>query len=540
MQLSLLVRRGRGPLFNSMIVMSGYVLSRITGLGRDVVIARHFGTSADLGAYYAAFRVTDLLYMVIIGGALGSSFIPVFIQVWQRDGVERAWHLASAVVSWALLLLALASTVLWLLAPALTARIFGGTATDVALTAHIIRLFLLSPLLLGLGGLAMAALNAQDRFTLPALAPAVYNLGIIGGAVLLAPQWGVWGLSWGVIIGAALYLLIQLPGLWRMGMRLQVTFGRQLMELKTIAQQMTPRVFGQAASQISLLITAALTTRLALGFEQLAGLNYAYQLMLLPYGVFALSLSTVAFPRLARLIAEGQHTELHASVRRTLAIILCLTLPATAGLLILNIPLVRLLFQRGEFDQVSLAHTVAPMLGYATALPAFAASEILIRTFYAMQKTWPPVLIGLFQVALNLSIGTLALMLGGDVSMLTLAFSFANNVEVLLLFILLGRQQPGIWHDRPLWHSIRAALLATGVVALFWYGMKYYSLAWLPFLALTGQYVWQRDSILLLLWLVVVGGAGCVLYMLVAAAFGMHEAQELWARLRRYLSRASH
>jgi putative peptidoglycan lipid II flippase len=531
-QLSRLSRQVRSPLFNSLIVIGGALVSRITGLARDVVISAQFGTDADLGAYYAAFRVTDLLYMVIIGGALGSSFIPVFIQVWNRDGVERAWHLASAVVTWALALLALASALLWVLAPQLTVWFFDDTKTNIALTAQIIRLFLLSPLLLGLGGLAMAALNAQDRFTLPALAPAIYNLGIIGGAIFLVPFLDIWGLAWGVIIGAGCYLLVQLPGLWDMGMRLHLTFGRGMAELKTIAQQMTPRVFGQAAAQISLLVTAALTTWLTFGFARLAGLNYAYQLMLLPYGIFSLSLSTVAYPRLARLIAENRHAELDASVRNTLSTILFLTIPATVALVILAVPLVRLLYQRFAFDQTSLLYTVMPLLGYATALPAFAAAEILIRAFYAMQQTWTPVLIGLLQVTLNLGVGTLALLSGGGVVALTLAFSLATNVELLLLLIMLGRRRPGIWAERTLWRSLGATVMATAGLALLLWAIRRLSLPWLPFLALSGSYAWREDMLLLLVWLAVVGGVGSLGYLGMAAALGSREAREVGARLR--------
>ncbi|GIV91917.1 MAG: hypothetical protein KatS3mg056_0626 [Chloroflexus sp.] len=141
--------------------------------------------------------------------------------------------------------------------------------------------------------------------------------------------------------------------------------------------------------------TLALAARLPDGDAKLAGLRWAYQLMLLPYGVFALSLSTVAFPRLARLVAEGQLPELMDDVRATLGRILWLTLPATAALITLGPALARVLFERGAFDAVSLQYTAAALTGYAFALPAFAASEIMIRTFYAMQRTWPPVLIGL-------------------------------------------------------------------------------------------------------------------------------------------------
>lgn len=534
MQLSSLARRVHGPLLHSLIVMCGYILSRVTGLVREIAIAAQFGTSAEIGAYRAAFKITDLLYMVIIGGALGSSFIPVFIQVWERDGSARAWKLSSAVVTWSLAVLALASAVLWVLAPQLTAWFYGGfDPQSLALTTALTRLFLLSPLLLGLGGLAMAALNARGHFTLPALAPAMYNLGIIAGAVLLAPHWGIWGLAWGVIIGAGCYLLIQLPGLWNLGMRLHIAFEHRMAELRTIAHQMVPRVLGQSAAQMSILVTAALTAYLAFAEERIAGLDYAYQLMLLPYGIFSLSLSTVAFPHLARLFAEQQYAELESSVRRTLSTILLLTLPATVALVTLAVPLVRLVYQYGAFDQTSLLYTVVPLMGYATALPAFAASEILIRTFYAMQETRIPVLVGLLQVTLNLGLGSFALMQGYGVGALTLAFSIANNVEMVLLLVLLSRSRPHLWRDPELWRSARATGLASLAVGLLLWAAQRLSLPYLPFLGLNGTYDWRTDFLALVMWLVGAGLAGGGLYGSLVVGLGASQARVVWTRIRR-------
>lgn len=522
------------PLINSVIVMGGYLLSRVTGLLREVAISARFGTGAELDAYRAAFKVTDFLYLVVIGGALGSSFIPVFLQVWNRDGEERAWRLASAVTTWALLILAGCSGVLFVFAAPLTNWLWskGFDASGLALITQLTRLFLLSPLLLGLGGLAMAALNARDRFTLPALAPAIYNIGIILGA-LLASRLGVWGLALGVVCGAALYLLVQIPGLWQLGMRLQPTLGRELKELGVIARQMAPRVIGQSAAQASILVTALLTARQGVGAGQISGLDYAYQLMLLPFGIFSLSLSTVAFPRLAQLYAEGQIDTLVANVRRTLAIILFLTVPASIALWVLGVPLVRLLFQRGAFDETSLRLTLGPLLGYASALPAFAASEILIRTFYAMQQTRPPVLIGLLQVVLNIFLGSLALQAGGGTAALALAFSLANNVESLLLFLLLGRRLPRIWHDRTLMHSIGASLGAALLLGAGLLALRQFSTPLLPFLAVGAPYVWQRDLAALIGWLALAAATGGLLYIGVAAALGSPEARRGLGRLRR-------
>lgn len=537
-QLSSRLRRvSTGAARNSLIVMGGFVLSRVTGLARDIVATYCFGTSAAAAAYRAAFSIVDLLYLIIIGGALGSSFIPVFIEVWERDGETRAWRLASAVVTWSLLALAVASAVIFVAAPRVVTLLYGGRGFDAAtldLTVALARLFLLSPLLLGLGGLAMAALNAREHFAMPALAQSVYNLGITLGAVLGGlTGLGIWGMAWGVVTGALLYLLVQLPPLWGMGMRLRLTLGRGMEEVGRIARQMGPRVVGQAAAYLSIVVTLALAARLPAGDANVAGLGYAYQLMLLPYGIFSLSLSQVAFPRLARLVAEGRYADLTADVRRTLATILWLTLPATAALLALGFPLARALFERGAFDARSLEYTVQALTGYALALPAFAASEILIRAFFAMQRTWTPVLVGVFQVALNLSLGVSLLRAGGDVGALAFAFSIANTIEALLLFALLGAALPGLWRARRLWWSLGASLAGALALGALLTGLTAASRSLVLAVSADYAYQWTRDLPLLLFWLIGVGVASALAYLALTAALGAAPARVVVERLRR-------
>src|SRR3712207_3486449 len=209
-----------GPLANTLIVAGGYLLSRVLGLARDVIISYQFGTGRELDAYRAAFGILDLIYLVVAGGALGSAFIPVFAGFLAEDRAEDAWSLASGLLNLALAALLAACALIALLADPLVALTVGsGFDPDKrALTAHILRLLLLQPVLLGLGGLAKATLESFDRFTLPAIGSNLYNLGIIGGA-LLAPWLGIDGLVWGVIAGAALFLLVQLPGLRGVGAR---------------------------------------------------------------------------------------------------------------------------------------------------------------------------------------------------------------------------------------------------------------------------------------------------------------------------------
>jgi putative peptidoglycan lipid II flippase len=521
---------------NSLIVMGGFGLSRLSGLLRDIIASYFFGTSAEIAAYRAAFSIVDLLYLLFIGGALGSSFIPIFIQVWERDGDESAWNLASAVLTWALLVLAVASALIFVAAPWLVTTVYGGQGFDpptLDLMRDLIRLFLCSPLLLGMGGLAMAALNARDRFLLPALAPSIYNLGIILGA-LAAPWLGIWGMAWGVIGGALLYVLVQVPGLRAIGMRLRPTLGRQIAEVGRVARQMGPRVIGQAAAHVSIVVTLALAARLPDGDAKLAGLSYAYQLMLLPYGVFSLSLSQVAFPRLARLVAEERFAELRADLRSTLGIILWLTLPAVAGLLVLGFPGARVLFERGEYGAASLQYTTTALLGYAAALPAFAASEIMIRGFYALQRTWIPVLVGLLQVSLNLALGSWFLRNGAGLAALALTFSVANTIEALLLAFLFERILPGIWRAWSLWRTLLASAVASLGLGLLWMWWRRVAATFTPGLWPESAYAWRTDLPGLLVWLLLAGVVGVLLYLAVSAILGALPARAAFDRVQNY------
>jgi putative peptidoglycan lipid II flippase len=295
---------------------------------------------------------------------------------------------------------------------------------------------------------------------------------------------------------------------------------------------MGPRVIGQAAAHVSILVTFTLAARLDDGGAKVAGLGYAYQLMLLPYGIFSLSLSQVAFPRLARLVAEGRTAELAADVRRTLGTILWLTLPSAAALLVLGFAATRIFFQRGAFDDLSLQYTVGALVGYAAALPAFAASEILIRSFYAMQRTWTPVLVGLLQVALNLALGAALLGLGGDIWALALVFSLANTMEAILLFALLGAALPGIWRDGPFWRTALGSAAAALVCGLGLAALRGLSLPLVPALSATASYVWTRDLPGLLLWCVCALALGAAAYLLLTALMGASPAAALLRRLR--------
>lgn len=527
-----------GTLANSLIVTAGYVLSRALGLARDSLFARQFGTTDAADAYRAAYKLPDLLYLIIIGGALGSAFIPIFGELLTRDGRERAWRLASEVMNLALLALAAVSAIVAVVAGPLVGLLYAAYSPEKqALIVDLTRLFLLSPLLLGLGGLAMATLNTLDEYTLPALAPAIYNLGIIGGIVFLAPRWGVYGVAYGVIAGAALYLIIQVPGLVRAGMRYSAAIGLRDAAVRRVAWLMAPRVFGQSATQLNIIVMASIAS--SLGEGRVAALDQAYQLMLLPHGIFALSLGTVSFPAMARAYAAGDLDDVRRAMRTILRTVLWTVVPSAVALAVLRTPVVRLLFQRGAFTDESTQLVASALLLYATALPAFAASEILIRTFYAMQDTRTPVAIGLLTVTLNVALSWLLVrQLGYGHVALAGAFSVANNLEALLLALLLRRRLGALDPTGGLRRSARQTLLGAAIMGAALWGLAALSQRWLPWLSSAASYAAGRDLPALAGWLLLAGAAGLAVYVGASVMQGSEELGVVGGRILRRFRRA--
>jgi putative peptidoglycan lipid II flippase len=450
------------------LVIGAYVLSRVLGLGREVIIGRQFGTTRELDAYLAAFRIPDLIFQLIAGGALGSAFIPTFTTYLAESRQTEAWRLASSIVNLVLVVLTASAVLAAVLAPWLVRAIAPGfTPDEQALTVQLMRTMLVSPVVFGLSGVVMGILNSYQHFLVPALAPAVYNLCIIGGAALLAPRMGIFGLAAGVVAGAFMHLGIQLPQLAAQGASYRPTIDLSHPGVREVGRLMLPRVLGLATVQINFLVNTFLASTLVEG--SLAALNYAWLLMLLPEGIFAMGIATAAFPTFSDLAARGRRQELRSTLSETLRLILFLSIPATVALILLRQPLIRLLLERGRFDPSS-THAVAWALQfYALGLVAHSALEILTRGFYSMHDTRTPVAIGIGAMILNVVL-SLILIQPLEHGGLALANSLATIVEALLLVTILRRRLGG-FEDRMLVRSAAKTGLATTVmgVAILWF-----------------------------------------------------------------------
>ncbi len=428
---------------NTLLVGASFALAAAAGLARNVVIARQFGIGADLDAYYAAFKLPDLLFTVVAGGALATAFIPVLAVFLAGDDLEGVWRLASAITNLVVLAVSGLAMVTALLAPWLVRTLIapGFDATQQAETAAIMRLVLISTLVFGISGVQSSVLHGFKHFFLPALAPVVYPLGVVAGAIWLAPVWGVRGLAVGAVIGAVLHLAVKVPGLVHYGFRWWPVVDLDSPAVRRVAALMGPRVLDLGAFHLTLLVTTNLASRLGAG--SVSALEWGWDAMQLPETVIGTAFGLVALPTLADLAARGDVAGLRSTLGETLRAVIALAVPAALGLILLGRPLLQLLYQRGAFDPAATDAVFVALRFYALGLVGHACLELAARTFFAQQDTVTPLLVAAASAAVNVALGILLMGPLGHGG-LALANSLAVSAEVLVLLLILRRQLGGV------------------------------------------------------------------------------------------------
>ena len=452
------------------------------GLIRLALLGSAFGTSFDLDAFRAASQVTDTLYILIAGGALGSAFIPTFTAYLARDERRTAWQVASAITNLVFLVTTVAAAIAVIIAPWLVSRVLapGFDGPTQSLTVSLLRWMLASTVIFGVSGLLMGILNANDHFLLPALAPSMYNLGIITGVLLLRGKWGVHGAALGTVIGAALHLLIQLPALRTLDWSYSPILGLRMPGVREVGRLMGPRVLGMAITQLNFWVNTNLGSRIRVE-GVVAALDYGWRLMLLPQGIFAQAIATVLFPSFSAQAARGERDAMRATVLTALQVLFYLTLPATVGLIVLRKPLVELFFMRGAFGSRAVAMAAWALAWYAVGLVAHSALEVVTRAFYALHDTATPVWVGAGAMSLNVGFSlwfrALFEQLGArhldayqpwmPMGGLALANSLATILETLTLTWLLRRRLGSLGGGRAwasLWRVMLGAAAMCGVL----------------------------------------------------------------------------
>jgi len=469
---------------NSIVIAASLValsslFSRFLGIIRDRILAGQFGAGATLDIYYAAFRIPDLIFNLLILGALSAGFIPIFtslIKDFQCDKVknncnQEAWGLANNILNILLLGLIILSTLGIIFAPGLTHLITPGFGErEQALTTLLTRIMFLSPIFLGISGILGGILQSFRRFLIYSLAPIFYNLGIIIGALYFINIWGIAGLAWGVVLGASLHMFIQIPAVFNLGFRYRLKIIWRDINTWKIGRMMVPRTLSLAIAQINLVVITIIASSLSSG--SLSVFNFANNLQSFPIGIFGISFAVAAFPALSESAFNVK--KLTENFSNTIRQILFFIIPATVLIIALRAQIVRIVLGTGNFDWQDTILTMNTLGFFTLSLFAQATIPLLVRVFYARHNSSTPFYLGLITVAVNIGLSFFFSAKMG-VAGLALAFSIANILNFILLWIWLYVKVGSLDIGNIFWSilkftiaSIAAGLTAQIMKVLIW------------------------------------------------------------------------
>jgi putative peptidoglycan lipid II flippase len=421
-------------------VAGTYLVARVLGYVQLLVMGTTFGASDDLDAFFTAFRIPDLIFQLVAAGAIASALVPMIAGLVAKDENARAWRIASTITNLMVIGLIAFAIVGFLAAPTLVQVIAPGFHdAKLARTIDLTRLMLLSPIFLGVSSVATAALNGTNRFGASALAPIIYNLAIIGAAVLLAPTFGVTALAIGVVAGALGHLLVQVPALVRTGFRYIPRIDLSDAQARRALVLIGPRVIGLGVTQITFVVMTALASNLGPG--AVSAYTIAFALMQIPLGVIGTPLGIVIFPSMARELAIGRTSHYLEILGRSLRILAFVMIPISVLGMVLRAQVVELLIGYGKYSEAAERLTADTLLLFLIGLTAHSAIAVLARAFYARHDTRTPTVAAVLAVVVNC---VLAIALVGPLGLpaIGLAIAIAAWSEALVLLLWLRRREP--------------------------------------------------------------------------------------------------
>lgn len=439
----------------SLLLAVLFGIDKILGVARQMIISRQFGLSAELDVFNAANNLPDMLFMLISGGAMAIAFIPVLTEVLTKEGRSKAWDLFSNILNIAFILTALAAIVIAIFArPLVTNQLGiapGFTEAQTVDTIRLLRLNLISTLVFSISGLAMAGLQANQHFLLPALAPILYDFGQIFGALVLAPSesvrlgpislpamgFGVDGLVYGVIIGALLHLLIQVPGLIKFQFRWQPRVDFKDPNTRKVLRLMGPRVVSMLFIQLIFLAQDNLGSRLPEG--SVSALTYGWWIMQVPETLIGTSIATAILPTLSEMASNKQFDAMKEKIERAARVMLNLTIPIAiiAGLVLQ--PLIRSFL---GLDETATMKVVNVSQVFLMGIVGHSLVELFVRSFYSLQKPRIPLLGSALTLIVFVILG-IVLSPSLEVVGIASANTIAYLIQAILLLVLLGKTMSG-------------------------------------------------------------------------------------------------
>ncbi len=456
------------------VVMLAFGAAKAVSLAQTFIIARTFGVGSTWDSFVTANRIPELIFTLIAGGALAYAFIPIFSGFLARGDNNGAWHLSSHVINTIFGATLVASVLAFIAAPWFVANLVGsGFTADVqAQTVELMRVLLVSTLIFSVSGIVMGILQSFNHFLLPALAPIMYDLGILFGVVFLLKPFGVMGIALGAVLGAALHFLIQVPGLIRYRARWYPELGWRDPTLWRVIRLMLPRIVGLGVFSFNFIVMNNIASRLGSG--SVSALDWGWRLMQIPETLIGTAVGTVIFPALAALSelndAEGKRTAMSGALR----FILIATIPSAIGLVLIGRPLISLL-EGGAFDTSASILVYSTLQFFLLGLIVHSLLEVIARSFYADKDTITPLWAALGGATINLVLSfVLSGVLSidptnpadqGNVAGLALANSLGVAFEVITLLIVLRRRWGGI-HESELASTLMKTLAASLLMGL--------------------------------------------------------------------------
>ncbi|MGH2931686.1 MAG: murein biosynthesis integral membrane protein MurJ [Gaiellaceae bacterium] len=421
-------------------------LSRILGLVREIVAAYFFGTRGAINAFTVAFQIPNLIRAIVADAALSSAFVPVFTELHEKGERERAWRVASSLI-WLLLLGLSALTALFILLAPLIIPLFGLPASQEDLAVHLSQILFPIIVLLGISGIVVGILNSYEHFTVPALTPVFWNLAIIVGLLIGVPRASsedaeLYVYAGSILVATVIQLLLPLPWLAGRDGQLRAVIDWRDPAVRRVFALMLPVSLGLGLINFNAVIGVFFASRYIDPEIAPTAIDKAFRIYMLPQGMFSVAVATVLFPRLARLAARADMDEFRHTVSLGLRQIGFLLIPASATFAVLAHPIVRLLYERGDFEPDQTPVVANALAAFSLGLAFNGAMLMLNRAFFSLQAPWIPTVIALGNLALNTALN-FALYRVGTWG-IPLATSIANIVGTALLLIVLRRRLGGI------------------------------------------------------------------------------------------------
>ena len=443
-------------------------ISRMLGFVRDIVIAKFFGTSLAAQAFFVAFRIPNSLRDIVGEGAMNSAIVPVLTE-YKTKGEDKEFLRVSRVLFNISLTSLLALTILGIIFSPLIVRLiapgFLREPSTLNLTIQLNRIIFPYLIFIGLTAYTMGILNTLKHFAAPAFGPCLLNLALIGSGLWLCPKMGVMGLVMGVLAGGILQLLLNMVAMYRKGITINFKDGFRHPAVKKIGLLLIPRAFGSAIYQVNIFVdTMAASLAWIVGAGGVAALYYANRLIQFPLAIFGLALAQAALPKLSQEFSMNDIPRMKDTLAFSMRTTFFIMVPASVGLALLGMPIIKILFQRGEFNEYSTYVTQSALFFYSFGLFAYSGVKLLVTCFYSMHDTKTPVKTAFIAVIINIIL-ILVLMWPLKLGGIALATSISATFNFVALYILL-KKRLGHLHTKEVLDSFARILLSSIVMGL--------------------------------------------------------------------------